>query len=249
MSSGKFRNRYRIASARAQWWDYGHNAAYFITICTAYRKNYFGKITNRKMILSDIGKIADDCWMNIPAHFPFVDLGQYIIMPNHVHGIVIINKNKLHHAANTTGVPDVVGAGTVVAGVAPYVVGARTAVETRIAVSTRIVETRLIASLQQQQQQREWEQYATKNAQNKKTGGFAGNKNPMINDNLSHVIRWYKGCVAFASRKIYAGFAWQGRFHDHIIRDDNNEYRRISCYIRNNPANWKGDRFYCRPQK
>jgi putative transposase len=48
----KFRNKYRIASARAQWWDYGRNGLYFITICTANREHYFGKIVNGKMILS-----------------------------------------------------------------------------------------------------------------------------------------------------------------------------------------------------
>ncbi|MDR0692127.1 MAG: hypothetical protein LBF69_03720 [Prevotellaceae bacterium] len=94
MSSDKFRNKYRIPSARAQWWDYGNNAAYFITICTAHRGNYFGKIMNDKMILSEIGEIANDCWAEIPQHFSFVDLGIYIVMPNHLHGIVIINKNK-----------------------------------------------------------------------------------------------------------------------------------------------------------
>ncbi|MDR2449881.1 MAG: hypothetical protein LBD52_07985 [Prevotellaceae bacterium] len=46
------------------------------------------------MILSEIGEIANHCWGNIRQHFPFVDLGAYIAMPKHLHGIVIINKNR-----------------------------------------------------------------------------------------------------------------------------------------------------------
>ncbi|MHC0439586.1 hypothetical protein [Flavobacterium sp. 3-210] len=58
MNKEKFQNKYRISSIRAQWWDYGWNAAYFITICTQDREHYFGEIQNNKMILSEVGIIA-----------------------------------------------------------------------------------------------------------------------------------------------------------------------------------------------
>jgi len=54
----KFQNKYRISSARLQSWDYGWNAAYFITICTANRGCYFGNIVDAKMELTEIGEIA-----------------------------------------------------------------------------------------------------------------------------------------------------------------------------------------------
>lgn len=88
----KFIDKYRIPSSRLQSWDYGANAIYFITICTNHGKHYFGTIEEDKMILNEIGEMANDCWIDIPKHFPFVTLGAYIIMPNHIHGIVIINK-------------------------------------------------------------------------------------------------------------------------------------------------------------
>ncbi|MGM0565380.1 MAG: hypothetical protein ACQESX_01370 [Bacteroidota bacterium] len=88
----KFRNKYRIQSARLQNWDYGWNAPYFVTICTANRKLFFGNIMNDKMNLSEIGEIADKYWLEIPEHFPFVKLDVHVVMPNHVHGIVIIDK-------------------------------------------------------------------------------------------------------------------------------------------------------------
>ena len=91
----KFQNKYRIPSARLQTWDYGSNTAYFITICTQARISWFGKIEEQTMKKSEIGNFASQCWFEIPRHFPFVVLGAFVVMPNHVHGIVIINKNDL----------------------------------------------------------------------------------------------------------------------------------------------------------
>ena|SRR5438034_10305509 len=89
----KFLDRYRISSARLSNWDYSSNAAYFLTICTANRRHYFGEIINAEMRLSRIGEFANECWMNIPNHFPYFYLDAFVIMPNHVHGIVIIEKS------------------------------------------------------------------------------------------------------------------------------------------------------------
>ncbi|RIK48114.1 MAG: hypothetical protein DCC57_13675, partial [Chloroflexi bacterium] len=84
--------KYRIASARWATWDYGRNAAYFVTICTQGRAHHFGQIANRAMTLSPLGQAAWDCWSQIPDHFPFVRLGAFVVMPNHVHGIIVIDK-------------------------------------------------------------------------------------------------------------------------------------------------------------
>ncbi|MGM1057416.1 MAG: transposase [Bacteroidota bacterium] len=90
---GKFKNKYRIASTRLQTWDYGWNGAYFITICTQNRECFFGDIIDGKMQLSETGKIAHKFWIEIPNHFSFVKLGEFVVMPNHVHGIVIMDNN------------------------------------------------------------------------------------------------------------------------------------------------------------
>ena len=89
-----FKNKYRIESIRLQNWDYGWNGKYFITIVTLWRKCYFGKIVNDEMELSEIGIIAQKCWLEIPIHFPFVNLDKFVVMPNHVHGIIIIDKKN-----------------------------------------------------------------------------------------------------------------------------------------------------------
>lgn len=57
----KFKNKYRIESSRAQWWDYGSNAAYFVTINTKNRVRYFGEIVSQEMQLSELGKHAESC--------------------------------------------------------------------------------------------------------------------------------------------------------------------------------------------
>lgn len=72
-------------------WDYRWAGAYFITICTQNREHYFGEMANGKMQLSNIGVIADVLWHQIPQHHQNVELGAFVVMPNHVHGILIIN--------------------------------------------------------------------------------------------------------------------------------------------------------------
>jgi REP element-mobilizing transposase RayT len=89
----KFQNKYRIQSARAQWWDYSNAGAYFITICTAGREHYFGEIADGKMTLSNIGAIADVLWHEIKNHAKNVELGEFCVMPNHIHGILILTEN------------------------------------------------------------------------------------------------------------------------------------------------------------
>ena len=93
MSIEKFRNKYTIKSDRLEGYDYSQNGIYFVTICAKNREYFFGSIENGRMCLTDIGKIANEFWKEIPKHFPFVILDEFIVMPNHVHGIIeICNK-------------------------------------------------------------------------------------------------------------------------------------------------------------
>ena len=92
-TNNKFKNKYRISSNRLANWNYGQNGYYFITICTKNRKNYFGEIINKRMSLSNVGTIANQSWLAIPQHFSNVILDEFVIMPNHVHGILIINND------------------------------------------------------------------------------------------------------------------------------------------------------------
>jgi REP element-mobilizing transposase RayT len=211
----KFKNKYRISSARPQTWDYSNNGAYFITICTQNRHHFFGHIKNQEMQLSEIGEFAEQYWYEIPNHFPFVELGNFVVMPNHVHGILIIDNISNSVVETRFIASDNVGEYD----------------ETRFIASDNddekinINETRLIASLQGG------------------TGGFSGDKNPMLNDNISKIVRWYKGRCSFECKKINPNFGWQSRFHDHIIRNSKS-FENIQNYIEQNPLKWDDDRFY-----
>lgn len=90
----KYKNKYRIPSARLQNWDYSWDAPYFITITTKNRKHFFGEISNGKMILSNVGVLANVFLYEIKNHTKNVELGEFIVMPNHVHLILILNGNN-----------------------------------------------------------------------------------------------------------------------------------------------------------
>lgn len=103
----KFKNKYRIPSSRWQSWDYGSQGSYFITICTRFRKHYFGKIENEEMYLNELGLITHQEWLKSPTLRPDmnIELGEFVVMPNHFHGIITIgenqfNKMKIDHDCN-----------------------------------------------------------------------------------------------------------------------------------------------------
>lgn len=93
MQTHKFKWKYNPNSNRFKSYDYSSNWWYFITICTKDRINYFWDIVDWKMILNELWKIAENFYNEIPKHFPFIILDEFIIMPNHIHWIIILNKN------------------------------------------------------------------------------------------------------------------------------------------------------------
>ena len=104
----KFKNKYRIASARLQNWDYGSPGLYFITICTKNRECYFGEILETDVVdtpcmaylrANKIGQIAETEWLKTPELRPDmnIELGEFVVMPNHFHGIIIIGENKYNN--------------------------------------------------------------------------------------------------------------------------------------------------------
>jgi REP element-mobilizing transposase RayT len=70
--------------------DYSKSGLYFITICTKDKEEFFGKIIDQKMVLNEFGEMAQKCWLEIPNHFPNAKLDRFVIMPNHVHGVIEI---------------------------------------------------------------------------------------------------------------------------------------------------------------
>ena len=185
-----FRNKYRIPSARAPFWDYGWKAAYFVTICTKYRECWFGEVLNGRVELSEIGIIAESEWIKTFNMREDMNLwmGEFVIMPNHFHAIIGIGNNEFN-ARHTSGR------------------------DAMLCVSGR---------------------------------GHGGDKprnefGPQAK-NLASVIRGFKIGVTRNARQIDMAFAWQSRYHDHIIRNKKT-YEHISEYITNNPQKWDNDTF------
>lgn len=77
-------------SIRLKGYDYTQPGAYYVTICTAARQCLFGQVVKGEMQLNLLGCIAKFFWLQIPAHFPHIQLDTYVIMPDHLHGILVI---------------------------------------------------------------------------------------------------------------------------------------------------------------
>ena len=212
-----YKNKYRIESTRLKGWDYSSPGAYFLTICTKNRECYFGEIVDGKMILSDCGKMAQINWQNGPDHFDNIALDEFVVMPNHIHGILGVNeKNDCNRDRDRRRRRDAIN---------------------RVSTTTSANIDNTNANNTNKNSE------IDKNSGHIKNGGVTGHHNPMIHKNISRIIRWYKGRTSFEIRKFNPDFAWQPRFHDHIIRDEN-ELFRIRKYIMDNPANWKNDNNY-----
>jgi REP element-mobilizing transposase RayT len=112
-----FRDKYHRHSLRLPNRDYSAKGWYFVTICTYEKYCYFGEIVDRQMVLSPIGKIAQQFWQEIPQHSQNTYLDEYTIMPNHIHGIIAIDpdRNKLDDRIN-----DIVPYGDVLCGDISY---------------------------------------------------------------------------------------------------------------------------------
>ncbi len=87
--------RHNRRSIRLTGYDYSRAGACFVTICAHNRKCLFGDIVNGAMRLNDAGHVAEKCWQAIPDHFPHATVDEFIVMPNHIHGIVFLNNHTV----------------------------------------------------------------------------------------------------------------------------------------------------------
>lgn len=213
----KFKNKYRIGSHRLQNWDYSNDGFYFVTICTKNKQHFFGEIKNQEMILNQFGKIAQKFWQEIPQHFNNTELDEFIIMPNHIHGIIGIKNENCRNAdlsrfKTTNDLPHFKNENNAIG-----FINAMNHID--------------IAN--------------TGNAMNRvstKTGGVTKQHNPMLHKNLATMMRWFKGRCSFEINKSQnqINFQWQPRYYDHIIRNEES-LTKIQQYIFENPIKWEFD--------
>ena len=96
MSKDYFKSKYNPKSNRNHNWDYSINGQYFITICVRNKIPYFGDVIDSRMILNEYGNIAHEIWAQIPKQFLWAEIDEFVVMPNHIHGIIKIrNSSKI----------------------------------------------------------------------------------------------------------------------------------------------------------
>jgi putative transposase len=208
-------------------------------------------------------------WFDIPNHFPHTSLDAFVVMPNHIHGILVINEKWEIPRTRNVETDD-----EQIPKLSPFP-SPSSSVETHNYASLPATEktaTEKTATEKTATEKTATEKTATEKTATEKTAAEktaaektatappaasfdfqSDNIPPPLNTyfktlsapakSLSTIIRAYKSIVTIASRQIDSSFGWQSRFHDHIIRNDN-EHSRIANYIRNNPSNWKEDRFF-----
>jgi REP element-mobilizing transposase RayT len=89
-------------SLRLREYDYRNPGVYFFTICVQDHRCIFGEILNQQMVLKAAGRIVWQCWHDLPHHFPTIQLDQFIVMPNHVHGVIILHRKPNSRACLVT---------------------------------------------------------------------------------------------------------------------------------------------------
>jgi putative transposase len=218
----KFKGKYRVESTRLKGYDYSSEGHYFITICANEMQHFFGRIINGEMHLSEIGKLAEKFWLEIPNHFPNAILNEFIIMPNHIHGIITLKERV------QTSHCDVSKDNTLTDKTAQS--------QWKISNNNNHTETA----------QSQWNisnnSNHTETARRDVSAGYGQNMAAIRPKpgSLPVIIRSYKSVVSKHARKINPDFKWLERYYDRIIRD-NREFQNVQNYIRNNPKNWRKD--------
>jgi len=244
-------------SIRLPGYDYTQAGAYFITIVTGERAEVFGKITGGEMALNVVGEMARREWRRLPGRFPGLELGEFQIMPNHVHGIIIL-------PGAPTGVV-IVGAqqsyrppvpGTVTLRPGPGVITPPEGVARTGAQRGGSKQRGLVGSLPGAQRDESRQQ------------GLVGSLRPYENDDdgvrsfeendgdggrsfednvaagsVGAIVRAYKSAVALRYNRMRLpahGPLWQRNYYEHIIRCAG-DLERLTSYILDNPLRWDID--------
>ena len=220
----KFRNKYRIESSRLHNWDYGSPGLYFITICTRNRECYFGEIVGKRTII-DRGDsvetqrllVETQCIASLHENIASQPYPQMRLSEL---GIIVetewLKTPEIRPDMNLT-----MGEFKVMPNHFHAIV----------MIGENVYNTGIHGD----------ENNGIKSIDKARENN--ANKFGPQSKNLGSIIRGFKSSVTTCARKLNIDFAWQARFHDHIIRN-HNEFIKISHYIANNPANWKDDKFF-----
>jgi len=239
----KYQNKYRIQSHRKPNWDYSAEAMYFLTIVTQHRECILGTIVNNEMVLSDFGKIVEMEWFKSFEIRDELLLHTFVIMPNHLHGIVEIREKWDGMDGGTDG-----GTTDVIAAVVDSTATAEAHGRVSLPMNSIIPPDSIIPINPN-------DQISTNPTDSIDTDLLSIKRNPPIRlpKSISSFMAGFKSAV---NTKIddyidehqlnipkynKKNHFFQPNYHDHIIRNDR-EFGIIERYIVNNPMNWGKDK-------
>ena len=226
------RFKHHRRSIRLKGYDYAQNGVYYITICTWDRECLFGTIVNGKMVLNEFGRIVCEEWQSTPEKRSNVNLDVFVVMPNHLHGILMITENRGRMANNGGNILQRMNAsqcGGVLRGrgVLQYAPTrnetAPNEYDTGIDNRMDIIPTQVDSC------------------------GLSPEMNAVPlrspSQTIGAIIRGFKGAATKRvneSRRTPGSPVWQRNYYERVVRDQY-EFDRIRQYIINNPANWNKD--------
>ncbi len=222
-------NIHHRRSIRLKGYDYAQAGLYFITICVQDKAHLFGTIKNGEMLLNQYGTIAHNEWINTILIRPNVELGVFIIMPNHMHGIIKINEIPNGELIIRTG-------------------------ESHSPLNNNELHSPLNNKLLHLKSDKTHLSIITGECDSPPT--MADNTNTTItgetnstvlrgpSNTVGAIVRGYKSSVTKQLNLLNVGrTVWQPNYYENIIRDER-AYNNITAYIINNPKKWDADKFY-----
>jgi REP element-mobilizing transposase RayT len=250
-----YKNKYKRGSVRLKTHHYNWESIYFITICTNQKEQFFGKVVNGEVELNELGQITRNEWVKTEEirKDMNLELFEFVIMPNHVHGIVKIGWNKYNteivdfvnkinqenpgscamHRAATIGSPN--DDATIGNPNDDATIGNPNGEADSNSSSSAMHRANDNAELMDVFSTTEIPHDLEILVEIKKK---SNNKFGPQSKNLASVIRGFKSAVTTQARKLgNKNFEWQSRFHEHIIREER-AFKNIQKYIINNPKNW-----------
>ena len=227
-------------SIRMKGYDYSQEGLYFVTICCYNRECLFGDVVNGEMVLNEFGTIACNEWLNTTNIRKNVELDVFVIMPNHMHGIIILNgvngRGELHspqlhlthnsiadNKMNECNFPDNVITDNVISDNKLGECNFPDNVITDNVITNNVITNNVISD----------------NKLGECNSPLRGPSN-----NIGAIVRGYKSSVTKQLNLLNIGCTiWQRNYHEHIIRNEKS-YQTIAEYIINNPSKWNDDKFY-----
>ena len=232
------RDRHHRRSIRLNGYDYASPGAYFVTICTRHRQTFFDR--------PEIRQTAEACWLGIPEHVSGVALDEWVVMPNHIHGIIVIVEHAASKDAAATNT-DHPGTGVQLNAQTENDNG-MTSLNSATPPSEGRTENILASpdhpgrGVQLNAPTAKIDGMTSLTLPPSRTAGTPYSAMSPRRNTLSVMVRTYKAAVTTSCRNAdHADFSWQRNYYEHVVRN-RAELDAIRRYILDNPAQWAFDR-------